>query len=159
MPYETIDNNGKAIFIIGMSTSSMNKRMDTYHTYFPEGVWYDAFLIDPPVRGQQTRTMSKLKKKREHYLEIEKFIIDHILRQAGTKRVHSTTRIRNVNENWEGETEWIYCKEENIHKAFIAAQKKYSGKMHLFHLDELNEKAREKENANPIYTGKVIFKA
>ena len=43
MPYETIDNNGKAIFKIGMSTSSMNKRMDTYHTYFPEGVWYDRF--------------------------------------------------------------------------------------------------------------------
>ena len=168
MPYETIDNKGKAIFKIGMSTSSMNKRMDTYHTYFPEGVYYEAFLIDPPVRGQQTRTVSKLKKKKEHYLEIEKFIIDYILRQAGTKRIHSTSRIRNVNENWEGETEWIYCKEENIHKAFIAAEKKYGGKKYLFYLDGLNsetgqlesinDKAKEKEDANPIYTGKVMFK-
>ena len=168
MPYETIDDKGKAVFKIGMSASSMNKRMDIYHTYFPEGVFYDAFLIDPPVRGQQTRTMSKLKKKREHYLEIEKFIIDYILRQAGTKRIHSTSRIRNMNENWEGETEWIYCKEENIHKAFIAAEKKYSGKMHLFYLDgvnpetgqkeSINDKAKDKEDANPIYTGKVMFK-
>ena len=169
MPFESLDEKGKAIFKIGMSTSSMNKRMDTYHTYFPEGVYYESFLIDPPIRGQQTRTMTKIRKKKEVYLEIEKYIIDHILRQAGTKRVHSTSRIRNANENWEGETEWIYCKEENIHKAFTAAQKKYGGQMHLFYLDGLNpetgqlesinDKAKEKEDANPIYTGKVIFRS
>ena len=170
MPYETVDRKGKAIFKIGMSTSSMNKRMDTYHTYFPEGVYYTAFLIDPPVRGQQTRTMSKvkLKTRTEKYLEIEKFIIDYVLKQPGTKRVFSTSRIRNANALG-GETEWVYCDEDDIHKAFLTAQEKYGGKAHLFYLEGLNpetgelesinDNAKQKAQDNPIYTGKVIFRS
>lgn len=167
MPYESLDRKGKAIFKIGMSTSSMDKRMDTYHTYFPEGVYYTAFLIDPPVRNQQTRTMSKITKKKSKYLEIEKYIIDYILKQPGTKRVYSTTRVRNVNEENLGETEWVYCNEKDIHEAFTSAQEKYFGKIHLFYLEGLdpetgefssiNDKAKEKAKEQ-LYTGKVIFK-
>ena len=170
MPYETVDRKGKAIFKIGMSTSSMNKRMDTYHTYFPEGVYYSAFLIDPPVQTLQTRTMKKIPKtKTEKYLEIEKFIIDFVLKQPGTQRVFSTTRVRNANDALSGQTEWVYCNEEDIHKAFVAAQEKFGGKVHLFYLEGLNpetgafesinDNAKEKAKGSPLYTGKVIFKS
>ena len=67
----------------------------------------------------------------------------------------------------EGATEWIYTDEDTIHEAFSWAQKKYNGKVHLFYLEGVNpdtlkfesitDKAKEKENDKPLYTGKIMF--
>jgi len=168
MPFSTLDRKGNAVFKVGMSTSSMEKRMDQYTTYFPLGVYYIAFLIDARVPNIRTRTMTQLKNKTQVYLEIEKFIIDYILKLPGTKRITSTGRIRELNEENRGASEWIYCNEVQIHQAFAEAQKKYGGKKYLFYLEghdpitgqltSINDEAREQERNKPLYTGKIIFK-
>jgi hypothetical protein len=93
MPYETLNVKGKAIFKIGLAIN-FDKRMDSYHTYFPMGVYYEAFLVNPPVREVKTRTMTKLTTKTMKYLEIEKFIIDDIIKHKGSQIVSSTTRVK-----------------------------------------------------------------
>jgi hypothetical protein len=166
MPYETLDNKGKAIFKIGLAVN-FDKRFEAYHTYFPMGVYYEAFLVNPPVREVKTRTMTKLTTKTSKYLEIEKFIIDDIVAEKGSQRISSTTRIKNKNEDEEGMTEWVYTNEITIHEAFLKAEKKFGGKTHLFYLDGLNpetgklqtinDTSKERAKDNPLYTGKIIF--
>jgi hypothetical protein len=166
MPYETLDKKGKAIFKIGLAID-FDKRMDQYHTYFPLGVYYEAFLVNPKVKNIKTRTMTKLETTTIKYKEIEKFIIDDIVAQKGSQRISSTTRIKHRNEDEEGATEWIYTDETTIHEAFLKAEKKYGGKTHLFYLDGLNpetgklqtinDTAKERAKDNPLYTGKIIF--
>lgn len=48
MPYESTDDSNKALFKIGMTTDFSN-RLKNYHTSFPEGVYFVAFLVDPPI--------------------------------------------------------------------------------------------------------------
>jgi hypothetical protein len=165
MPYETLDRKGNAIFKVGLALD-FNKRMEQYHTYFSNGVYYDAFLQNPPVRTIETRN-KPLQTKTKLYLEIEKFIIDDIVKNGG-KRIYSTTRIKNKNDKKEGSTEWIYTNEDTIHRAFLTAEKKYGGQSHLFYLDGLdpttgkltsiNDDAKTKEKQTPLYVGKIIYK-
>lgn len=164
MPFDALDNQKKAIFKIGMAID-FNKRMESYHTYFPEGVYYNAFLENPPVRAT-TRGNPKEETKKMKYTKIEKDIVKHIIDNGG-KLIYSSTRSKNPNEQKEGATEWIYTNENTIHQAFSWAQKKYNGKVHLFYLEGVNpdtlkfesivDKAKEKENDKPLYTGKIMF--
>jgi hypothetical protein len=135
-----------------------------------------AFLQNPPVPRDLLRSYTKEQKekigkgkssmKRAHYMDIEKFVF-HYVDTHGGKRIHSTTRVKNLNEDNKGETEWTYTDDTLIHEAFDEAHKKYGGTLHSFYLEgtdpitnkftSINQIATEKEKSNTSYVGKIIF--
>lgn len=166
MPFERLDKNKKAVFKIGLATNSLNQRLEQYHTYFPLGVYMVAFLENPPI-PKKLRSKEKETPTKQHYLAIEKFILNYIDEHGG-KRIFSTTRIKNKNHLGEGETEWEYTNEKIIHEAFSEAHKKFGGNLKLFYLEGLdpetnkltsiNDIARANESEKPNYAGKIIFR-
>jgi len=165
MPYEQLDKQKKAVFKVGMAVDSFRKRMEQFHTYFPLGVYYVAFLQNSPVRSMALRGKPGQTKKMK-YLEIEDFIMNTI-REKGGRVVRSTTRVKDANVEEGGVTEWVYSDEIVIHESFKEAEKKYGGKLHLFYLEGLNPDTMKLESINDIakenkkknlYTGQIIYK-
>lgn len=161
MPFSTVDKHNKAIFKIGMAMD-FSSRTEAYHTYFPLGVYAVAFLANPKLPVTRSNQLTK----KQLFLKVEKWIMDYI-DENGAKRIKSTTRVRNVNSDNKGDTEWFYTNEKLIHKAFIEAEKKFGGEKHLFYLEGLdpetntftsiNETAKNDESKKPNYTGKIIY--
>lgn len=155
MPFEKLDKHKKAVFKIGLASGDLSKRTENYHTYYPLGVYMVAFLNQIPTR-KYLRSMKKDMTAKELYLEIEKFIFDAVIKNGG-KRLHSTTRVKNKNDKLEGQTEWVYCSENDIHNAFLEAQLKFGGNLNNFYLDGINDTAKQSEKHNPKYKGEIIF--
>ena len=163
-PYERLDRHKKGVFKIGLSTKPLNKRIENYHTYFPNGVYIMALLENPRL-PLSLRNIKKMTIK-EQYLKIEKFIFNYVTENGG-ERLYSSTRVKNQNSKKQGETEFVYCTEEIIQDAFTQTNKKFGGNLHLFYLDGLNpdtgkmellaDKAKENENKKPNYVGKIVF--
>jgi hypothetical protein len=153
LPFEKLDIHKKAVFKVGLAIN-FNKRVENYHTYFPLGVYMIAFLDEPPI--PITLRNKSITSKKSHYLKIEKFIINHIVKNGGVI-IHSTTRVNNPNDDKEGATEWIYTNEETIHNAFLDAKKKFSGLLDLYSLGNINKIGNENEKNKPNYVGKIIF--
>ena len=181
MPYETVDYKDNAIFKIGM-TLDFEKRVDQYHTYFPNGVYNIAFLTEPFKTYLWTKTKKKEWKakygnnglslakalKIEHFKKIESTIFQYIKNNNGI-RIHSTARIKKRNENKEGETEWVYTNTDLIHDAFEHAQNIFGGTMTLYHLSgivsntgtivqSINQIALQNKTNIPNYTGQISHK-
>lgn len=155
MPFERLDQYKKAVFKIGLAIN-FRSRLEQYHTYYPQGVYMCAFLENPPV-PKNLRSNNKETPTKQHYLAIEKFILNYI-QQKGGKIIHSTTRVNEPNELKEGKTEWVYTNQNIIHEAFQKANEKYSGKLNLYNLDSINQIAKANENSKkPHYTGKIVF--
>ena len=51
MPFDNIDGDKKAVFKIGITMGDFNERVESYHSYFPNGVYMIAFLIEPKPDG------------------------------------------------------------------------------------------------------------
>ena len=163
LPFSTVDEHHKAVFKIGIA-KKFNNRGEQYHTYFPHGVYYVAFLEEPRIpiktRSQKATTIDK------QYKEIERFIMTYLVKH-GAYQVTSTTRTIRKNKHDEGETEWVYTDENLIHKAFKEAKKKYGGKIHLYYLEGYDDKGKyssinneyEKElkNNKDYYVGKIVY--
>lgn len=155
MPFERLDQYKKAVFKIG-SAINFRSRLEQYHTYFNQGVYMCAFLENPPV-PKFLRSKEKQTPTKQHYLAIEKFVLNYI-QEKGGKIIHSSTRVNNPNELKEGRTEWVYTNQNIIHQAFQEANKQFSGKLSLYNLDDINKTARANESSKkPKYTGKIIF--
>ena len=153
MPFGNFDKHKKAVFKIGLAINYKN-RIESYHTYFPQGVYMVAFLSNPPV-PRHTRTR-KEKTKKSHYQIIEKYLLDHITEHGG-KRIYSTTRVRNPNSEKEGITEWIYTDEVTIHEAFLEANKIFGGTCDIYHLQDINRVLKIAEKRKNKYVGKIIY--
>ena len=127
-PFERLDYNNKSVYKIGCA-KNFHGRFEQVYTYFPLGVYPIAFLEDPPIprhlRGHSAVT------KDSHYIKIEKFIFQYIESHGG-ERIRTTTRIRNVNAQREGVSEWFYTHEIIIHEAFLLAQKHFGGNDDLY---------------------------
>jgi hypothetical protein len=154
LPFDNIDKFGNAVFKIGVAID-FNSRTEQYHTYYPLGVYFVAFLKEPrtPIhlRGKKQITT------KEQYLKIEKYVLEYLVDHGG-ENIKSTTRTRELNEKLEGKTEWVYAGEKLIHKAFVEAQKNYGGEVMLYSLKGINKKAVNKEKIIPNYEGKIIYK-
>ena len=183
MPYENIDDNDKALFKIGM-TLDFSSRLDEYHTYFPEGVYHVAFLIDPKVeiwdndKIEEWKNNAKLKKftKKDvmkamitqKYKEIEKFLFTHVSENDG-RRLYSTVNVRNPDPTTKkGATEWFYTDVGLIHEAFTNAEKEYGGEKLLYYfngldpdtgelVESINDMAERRKKSFPNYSGNVLF--
>ena len=147
MPYDKTDDKNKCLFKIGMSLD-FTKRIDEYHTYFPEGVYSVAFLVEPVVAewdvNRKKEWIARMRQKNmdvpqirmtmgsatktEKFKEIEAFLFTEVEKAPSSVRLHSTTRVRHADpETKKGATEWIYSDCETIHRAFEAAHAKYPG--------------------------------
>jgi hypothetical protein len=182
MPYESVDDNNKALFKIGM-TVDFSSRLDNYHTSFPGGVYHVAFLIEPPIDiwdndrivewKTNTEKRNKTKKdviramKEEKYKEIEKFLFKFVTDDDG-RRLHSTVNVKGPDETKKGSTEWFYTDIDLIHLAFITAEQEYGGENLLYYFSGLdpdtgeqfgsiNEIAQEKKKNFPYFTGNITY--
>jgi hypothetical protein len=162
MPFDKLDKHRNAVFKIGIA-ESFSKRLENYHTYFPRGVFMNAFLEQPPV-PRITRANPKETKKKTHYQIIEKFILDYICTHGG-KRVYSTTRVRNPDEHGSGATEWVYTNEDVVHEAFSAAKEQFGGRLELFLLEgdvdgkrvSINDTYKELKRQPNIFVGEIVY--
>lgn len=125
LPFMKLDKNNKAVFKVGMTSTAFHKRIENYHTYFPLGVYICLFLENPTeLRYDKSIT--------SYYKEIENFVFKE-LEHLKAKRIVSSTRVK--------ATEWFYCDEKQLLKAFQAAQFKFGGILTPFHLNNINKDA------------------
>lgn len=155
-PWEKLDDNNKTIFKIGFTTS-FRKRIEQYHTAFILGVYLVAFL-QTPTKGRQKGSNGRFNKTiTEYYHEIENKL-KRIIVANGGKNITSTTRIRNLNGNNEGESEWYYMDENIIRNSFRQIKNDYGGKFgggfnDIFNLNEINanaDKTNKKFNCSVV---------
>lgn len=146
-PYNQLDSNHKMVFKIGLAHKYIH-RIESYHSYYSNGVYIVAALAKPPCPNGRT--------KNSMYLEIENFIFDYLVNN-GAKRVYSTTRVKKTNEDLEGATEFFYCTQGLIHRAFRKAYNVYGGEEHLFYLDDINADAVIDESKKPNYIGHIVY--
>ena len=98
------------------------------------------FLENPTeLRGDKTIT--------SYYKDVEKYLFDELVKLKA-KRIESTTRIK--------PTEWIYCNEKQLLKAFQTTQTKYGGTLIPYHLKNINTLAKE-ESKKKHYDGEIYF--
>lgn len=152
MPYERLDNTGKAVFKIGMTAKSFEYRLEIYHSYYPLGVYMVCFLQNPPVDGLKFKTKTQL------YLHIERFIMEKLKEIRGTHQITSTSRVRNLNVNKEGETEFFYTTQKHINDVFNVAQEEFGGELFSFTLDHINNNYEKNMKANKKYVAEIVYK-
>jgi Chromo (CHRromatin Organisation MOdifier) domain len=180
-PYERLDDKNKGMFKVGMSTN-FEKRFESVHSYYPEGIYLVAFYSNPlvpemtPEEVRQWKRANKSDKpptkatlETMYYLRMERFIFKY-LEEHRAKRFYSTTRVKFPNEDKKGATEYFYTSEDLIHEAFEAAQEKFpGGRLQQFYLqgidpdtgeevESINHIAKEREEATPNFTGKLIYR-
>lgn len=149
-PYERMDERGCTVFKYGISLD-LRKRVDSYHTYFPHGLYMLAFIKAPPldkhvqeaidkIKNADARKKEQRKEEKRLYMEIESTIKDLLTareqkeaaaaavvanKKANMKplvhRIYSTTRVQKSNYKHEGETEWVYTSAEVMEDVFKEA--------------------------------------
>jgi hypothetical protein len=181
MPYDKVDDNNRCLFKIGM-TLDFTKRIEEFHTYFPEGIYSVAFLVDPTVEdwnnAEKTQWYAKKKKnenmtlakamKTKAYKEIESFLFEQVQSQPSAIRLYSTTRVKDPHPTTKkGITEWVYTDCDTIHAAFDVAHAKYPGgelmKFYFKGIDpvtgkiikSINDVADEKRKSGTVFTGQI----
>jgi hypothetical protein len=147
MAYNYLDAKNKSVFKIGMTTSKLPKRVEQYHTYFPNGITLVA-VIENPTNKLFMKTKAPIRKI--HYEEIEDFIMSEIVKMGGF-RINATTRVLK-----DGNTEWVYTDLNTIHKAFQKAQKKYGGDFTPYNLNNF-QKEMETAKKKKHFMGQYIF--
>ena len=165
MPFDNIDEDKKAVFKIGITMGDFNDRVEGYHSYYPNGVYMIAFLIEPKP-DSHTQGHNPIFKKKTYYTQIEKYIFQKLV-DEGAYRIHSTTRVRNKNAKNQGATEWFYTDNKTIIKVFKEAHKEYNGELQTFQLEgrKINKKVFDinkhfehlKETMKPHYVGNIFY--
>ena len=149
----------KGCFKLGMTSTSFVQRMDSYHTAFPVGVFYFAFLGDIPI-PPGTRARPRPTKK-SWYLKAETFLFKTMV-ELGGERIYSTARIKELGINVDagGVSEYFYCSLGQIHEAFNKVWAKFGGDLKLFNAenpgDDFN-KMNSKKISTATFAGVVPF--
>lgn len=156
LPYERLDKNGKAVFKVGLA-SNLRSRMEQHHTDYPLGFYYTAILENPLLSAKLKDTSEEKKATTSLLRKVEKYIFNEI-ENLGGQKIHSTTRVRNLNVKGEGATEWFYTNEDTIHQAFTNASIKFGGKLDISHLNDINKTATQNEKRKKKYLAEIIYK-
>ena len=88
LPYNRLDSDGKALFKVGLALN-FRKRFEQYHTYYPDGMYYQNLLADPNKEKQDyyyrdPKDRNKRKFSEKRYLgHIEREIHDEIVEGGG----------------------------------------------------------------------------
>lgn len=150
MPYEKKDEKGNCLFKIGMTAKSFKDRIEQYNSYYPLGVYLVAFLCNPNVRNNNAKT------KKELYTIIERRVMDKIKERDGIQ-LHSTARVKNLNVEEKGETEFFYTSQSVIKNVFDEIQEEYGGDVSYFNLNNINRKAEASKRKKPNYVAEIVY--
>jgi hypothetical protein len=169
LPYERLDKHKKALFKVGLA-DSYEHRFENYHTDYPLGFYIKNLLASPTKHKEEFKThpllnggarptleeKEKAKKSTNiKYLKhIENYIFNNI-QEHGGKRLRTTTRIRDANENG-GISEWFYTDEKTLDKAFTDAKKEYAGRNYESHLKDINKNANQHAR-NATYKAEIYY--
>ena len=177
MPYERLDNKGKALFKVGQA-DNYEKHFEQYHTYYPLGMYYDNLLVEPrkiPTENrndydsirQSDRTGKNrvVFSKKKYYNAIENYIFKEI-KQNGGKQLISTTRVKNDagitktnRTHIGGDTEWFYTNEKTLNKSFNDAFKVYGGRnLEPSSLEGINKVADKNEKGANVYKAAIYYR-
>lgn len=156
LPYERLDSDGKAVFKVGLA-SNLRNRMEQHHTDYPLGFYYIAILENPLLSSKLRDTDQEKKETTKLLKKVEKYTFNQI-EDLGGQKIHSTTRVKNLNEKGEGATEWFYTNEETIRQAFVNASVKFGGKLDLSHLKDINKIASQNEKRKKKYLAEIVYK-
>ena len=156
LPYERLDNQKKAVFKVGLA-SNLRSRMEQHHTDYPLGFYYTAILENPLLSVKPKDTTEEKKATSRLLKKVEKYVFNEI-ENLGGQKIHSTTRVTNLNEKGEGATEWYYTNEDTIHQAFVNASIKFGGKLDISHLNDINKTAAQTEKRKKKYLAEIIYK-
>ena len=157
MPFNKLDESGKAAFKVGMATNILN-RFEQHYTDFPNSVYTVAILSNPPIprklRSQESFTA------KQYYEKIEKYIFDDLVK-TGAIRLRSLVRINNANKDG-GLTEWFYTDDKTIQRSFLKAEEKFGGNFYGEYLTKgkfsINTAGKNFENSSrPHYNGTVTY--
>lgn len=148
--FDKFDIHKKGVYKIGLTTN-FQKRIGSYHTYLPEGMYFQAFLQNPSLKRNGREDAS-------YYLAIEKEIFHRVEELGGEvvkMEIRKTNNLR---------TEWIYTNQATIDIAFREADIKYSGKKgRLLEYNLLGKNGIEKQTEarlkknEPLFTGEIVF--
>lgn len=188
LPFDDLDAKEKGIFKLGMTTN-FKRREEQFHSYFPEGVYFINFLAEPDIpewnaakiaqwveqyntgkpANKQKKQPSKEDMQSDFYKKVESYIFKYVETHKGT-RIYSNTRVKNVNAEKQGATEWFYTTEDVIHDAFQSAHEHFKGgTLKTYYLEGLNpetgemvasihDMAKARMQQVPNYTGKIIYR-
>lgn len=159
LPFANLDGKGddrRACFKFGMTSTSLDHRLDQYHTAYPTGVYIMATLIDLPV-PPGTRARPRQTKK-QHYLKVEDFLFKELIR-LGAHRIMSTARVRQLSGTEGGVSEFFDATIGMIREAFQSVQQKYGGELQIFTPDngaDFNQ-ANQQRMLRARYRGIIPF--
>lgn len=108
------DENQKLLIKIGMSIN-MLKRVDSYHTAYPERFSFIALLRPDYLIGRRLKF-----KNREYFLRhIERELMEILNNNPNVIKYKSIARV-----NYD-KSEWFYCTSKDIHEAFKILDHKF----------------------------------
>lgn len=161
LPFANLEGQGdkrRAAFKFGMTSNSLEHRIDSYHTAYPTGVFIFAILSDIKV-PPHTRNRPHYTKK-QWYLKAEEFLFKK-LTELGAKRYLSTARVRQLSGTEGGVSEFFDANLEQIQKAFELTQEKFGGDLQIWRPEDpgatnFNEANRQRM-ISARYKGVVPF--
>jgi hypothetical protein len=161
LPFANLEGKGdkrQACFKFGMTSSSLEHRIDSYHTSYPTGVFIFAILSDikvPPA----TRNTPRYTKK-AWYLKAEDFMFKELVR-LGADRILSTARVKALTDERGGVSEFFDANLEQIREAFESTQRKFGGDLQIWSPEDQGSQDFNKANAQKMisarYRGVVPF--
>ena len=154
LPYDKLDKHGNALFKVGQA-DSFRKRIEQYHTYYPNGVYIKSLLKNPRTQFKRDENNKRINiSLKQYYNKVESFLHKDIVEKGG-KQLRSTTRIADSKNHSEGlgKTEWFYTNQHVIDDAFNDTNNKFGGSVYNAHLNNLNsvvnrERKKDKKNKN-----------
>jgi hypothetical protein len=103
-------------------------------------------------------------------------LFDYVVKNGG-QRFYSFARVKGQRNkklldasgnkiNDKGQTEWVYCDEDLIHRAFTAAHKKFNGRLEMYRMDmdettgktlDLQKEAAKAKAVKHNFVGEIIY--
>ena len=144
LPFERLDDDNKAVFKCGMtSQEEFSKRIESYHSYFPVGVFLCFFLIPPKNDEDEKKTILNMEK--DLFIAIQK---------EGGKMLKFETRPKGGFKS-----EWFYTSFEQLDDAFESVHRKYKGsKIERFNNKNINKIGeRNLHSKKDKYVGEIVY--
>jgi hypothetical protein len=143
-PFENLDSNGNGIFKVGR-TENYKKRIEAYHSDYPD--FYITNLLQP--------NNAKREPKIKFLNKVESFVHTDLVKR-GAKQIKTTTRIKKIDKDGRGQTEWFYTNQSTVADAFHDTQMKFGGGIINNHLNDI-KRDTSKPDKKILYTGEIRF--
>lgn len=140
-PYERLDESHKGVFKVGYTGTDFISRIESYHSYYPSGVYITFFMAFPAFEYGQGKA-----KQREMETQLFKR-----LKEAGGKMLEFPSRPAK-------KSEWYYCSFAQLRVAFLAVQAEYGGDLKEYSLSKLNGQFAKNMRKKNKFVGETIIK-